>query len=78
MLKDVNPYELLYNELLELSHFQVLDLTVYILIHGEEWELKSKKFVLRALKDKLVGFDIYIIYRIHVKEQKRVITVKDL
>lgn len=52
--------------------------TVYILIQEEEQELKSEKFVQRALRNKLVEFDCYIIYHIYIKEHKQRIRVKDL
>lgn len=39
--------------------------------------MKSEKWALRALKGTLVGYG-HTIYRVHVKDQKRVIRVKDL
>ena len=41
-------------------------------------ELKSEKFVPRAMKGTLVGFDGHTIYRVHIEEQSRVIRAKDL
>lgn len=40
--------------------------------------LKSEKWALRALKKTLVGYDGYTIYRIHLKDQKKVIQIKNL
>lgn len=77
-LQGLSPYQELFKTLLNLAHLQVLGSTVYVLIHKVEQELKSEKFVPRVLKGKLVGFDSYTIYRVHIKEQNQVIRVKDL
>lgn len=77
-LQSLNPYQELFKTLPNLAHLQVLGSTIYILIHEEEREFKSEKFVPRALKGKLVGFDGHTIYRVHIEEQNRVIRVKDL
>lgn len=76
-LQGLSPHQELFKTPPNLAHLRVLGSTVYVLIH-EEQELKSEKFVPRALKGKLVGFDGYTIYRVHIDEQNRVIRVKDL
>lgn len=68
MLQDLSSHKSLHNKPAELSHLRILGFTVYILIHEEKQELKSEKFVLKALRDKLVGFDGYIIYHVYVKK----------
>ena len=40
--------------------------------------MKSEKWAPRALRGTLVGFDGHTIYRVHIKDQNRVIRVKDL
>lgn len=77
-LKGLSPHEELLHDLPDLSHLRILGSTVYVLIHEEERERKSEKFVPRALKGQLVGFDGHTIYPVHIEEQKRVIRVKDL
>lgn len=77
-LKSLSPHEEPLHDLPDLSHLQILGSTVYVIIHEEERERKSEKFVPRALKGQLVGFDGHTIYRVHIEEQKRVIRVKDL
>lgn len=73
----MSPHQELFKTPPNLAHLRVLGSTVYVLIH-EKRELKSEKFVPRALKGKLVGFDGHTIYRVHIEEQNRVIRVKDL
>lgn len=77
-LQGLSPYQELFKTLPNLAHLRVLGSIVYVLIHEEEREFKSEKFVPRALKGKLVGFDGHTIYRVHIEEQNRVIRVKDL
>ena len=77
-LQGLTPHQELFKTLPNLAHLRVLGSTVYVLIHKEEWELKSEKFVPCALKGKLVGFDGHTIYRVHIEEQNQVIIVKDL
>lgn len=77
-LQGLSPYQVLFKTLPNLAHLRVLGSTIYVLIHEKEREFKSEKFVLRALKGKLVGFNGYIIYRVHIEKQNRVIRVKDL
>ena len=40
--------------------------------------MKSEKWVPQVLKKTLVGFDGRTIYRVHIKDQNKVIRVKDL
>lgn len=77
-LKDLSSHESLQDKLPELSYFRVLESIVYVLIYEGKRERSSEKFVLRALRGKIVGFDGHTIYRVYVKEQKREIRVKDL
>lgn len=40
--------------------------------------MKSKKWALKILKDVLVGYNRHTIYQIHIKDQNKVIQVKNL
>ncbi len=65
-------------ELPNLHHFRVLGSTVYMFLHKEERTLKSAKWDAGVLKGKLVGFNGHTIYKVHIKDQNKVIRVKDL
>lgn len=77
-LNGLSPHQKLFNSPPDTTHLRVLGSTIYFLIHEEERELKSEKFVPRAMKGTLVGFDGHTIYRVHIEEQSRVIRAKDL
>ncbi len=62
----------------DIQHLRVLGSTVYVLLHEEERELKSEKWNPRALRGTLVGYDGHTIYRVHIREQNKVIRIKDL
>ena len=62
----------------DVSHLRVLGSTVYVFLHGEERSRKSEKWAPRALKGTLVGYDGHTIHRVHIKDQNKVIRVKDL
>lgn len=76
-LQGLSPHQELFKTPPNLAHLRILGSTVYVLVH-EERELKSEKFVPPALKGKLVGFNGHTIYRVHIEEQNRVISVKDI
>lgn len=44
-LKGLSPYQKLFNTPPDLTHLQVLGLTIYVFIHKEKQDLKSEKFV---------------------------------
>ena len=77
-VQNLSPHEAYTHELPDLSHLRVLGSTVYVFLHEEERTLKSEKWAPRALKGTLVGYDGHTIYRVHLKDQKKVIRVKDL
>lgn len=60
------------------QHLRILKSTVYVFFYEEEYTLKLAKCDAKALKRKLIEFDKYIIYKVHIKEQYKVIKVKDL
>ena len=62
----------------DVSHLRVLGSTVFVFLHEEERFRKSEKWAPRALKRTLVGYDGHTIHRVHIKDHKKVIRVKDL
>ncbi len=65
-------------DLLNLHHLRILGSTVYVFLHKEKRILKSAKWDSRAFKGKLIRFNKHTIYRVHIKDQKKVIRVKNL
>ena len=62
----------------DFQHLFILGFNVYIFLYKEKQHLKSAKWEARTLKSKLVGFDGHIIHRVYIKDQNKVIWVKDL
>ena len=76
---NATPYEAQGQEnTIDVSHLRVLGSTVYVFLYKEERSQKSEKWAPRALKGTLVGYDGHTIYRVHIKDQNKVIRVKDL
>ena len=61
----------------DVSHLCILGSTVYVFLHKEERSQKSEKWALRVLKGTLVDYDGHTIHRVHIKDQNKVIRVKD-
>lgn len=76
--QNLSPYKALTQDHPDIFHLRILGSTVYVFLHKEEQSLKSEKWAPRALKGTLVGYDGHTIYRVHIKEQNKVIRVKDL
>lgn len=72
-LQVLSFYKLYSHKPSDLAHLQILGSTVYIFLHEEEQTLRSEKWAPRALKETLVDHNDYTIYRIHLKDQKKVI-----
>lgn len=51
---------------------------MYILLHEVERVLKSEMWNPQALRRTLVRYDGYIIYRVYIQKQNKVIRIKDL
>lgn len=51
---------------------------MYVFVDEEKWFQKSEKWATRALKDILVSYNSYTIYKIYIKDQNKVIRVKNL
>lgn len=62
----------------DISHLRVLGSTVYVFLHEEEQSQKSEKWALKTLKSTLVGYNGRTIHRIYIKNQNKIIWVKDL
>ena len=73
-----NPYHAQQKIHPDIQHLRVLGSTVYVLLHEEERALKSEKWNPRALRGILVGYDGHTIYRVHIREQNKVIRIKAL
>lgn len=72
-LQNLSSYELYTHKLPDPSHLQVLGLTVYVFLHKKEQMLKLEKWAPRALKGTLVSYNGHTIYRVYLKDQKKVI-----
>lgn len=51
---------------------------MYILLHEDKRLIKSEKWALQILKRILVGYNGHIIYKVYIKEQQKVIEIKNL
>ena len=60
-LQNLSPHKTHFQERPNLSHLQILDSTVYVLLHKEERSMKLEKWAARALKGVLVGYDGHTI-----------------
>ncbi len=78
VLEGGNPHQALHNSPPSINHLRVLGSMVYVFIHEKKRNLKSEKFEARALKSTLIGYDGHTIYRVFIREQDKVIWVKDL
>ena len=74
----ISPIEMQNQAIQDLHHLRILGSNVYVFFHEEERSLKSAKWEVRALRQKLMGFDGHTIYRVHIEDQNKVIRVKDL
>ena len=80
-LSGKTPFEIYESKSPPLNHLRVLGSTVYVLIHEEERKganSKSAKFLPRAQRGVLCGYDGCTIYRVFLEKDYRVIRVKDL
>ena len=77
-VQNLSPHETYTHKLPNLSHLWIPGSTVYIFLYEEKQTLKSEKWALKALKRILMGYDGHTIYWVYLKDQKKVIWVKDL
>lgn len=76
-LQNLSSYKIFIHKFPDISQLQILGPTIYIFLHKEKLILKLAKWTPRALKDTLVSYTSYIIYRVYFKNQKKVIQVND-
>ena len=75
---NTTPHEAQSQKAADISHLRVLGSKVYVFLYKEEQSRKSGKWVPRALKGTLVGYKSHTIHRVYIKDQNKVIQVKDL
>lgn len=77
ILKNFSPQKAFTLKLPNVYHFQIFDSTTYVFLQKEKRILKSEKLVPKALKDVLVDYNSYTIYKIYFKNQRKIIYIKD-
>lgn len=79
LLSNATLYEAQSQEnITDMSHLRVLGSIVYVFLHKEEQSQKSKKWAPKVLKGTFVGYDGHTIHKIHIKDQNKVMQVKEL
>lgn len=78
VLERGNPHQALLNSSPNVNHLRVFGSIVYIFIYEQKQNLKLEKFETQALKSTLIKYDGHIIYRVFIREQDKVIWVKNL
>lgn len=77
MLQNLSHHKLLNKKPSVLNYLQLLGSILYVLIHKNKQDLKRKKFTPKVSKSQLVDFDSHTIFCMHIKNQNRVIRIKD-
>ena len=78
LANNLSFYEAHFHKKPDFLHLQILGSTIYVLLHEEKCSIKSEKWVSQALRGTLVGFDGHTIYKVYIKDQNRVIQIKNL
>ena len=73
----ISPIEIQNQAISDLYHLCNLGSNVYVFLHKKKQSLKSAKWKTHTFRGKLVRFNDYIIYWVHIKDQNKVIWVKD-
>lgn len=73
ILKRENFYQALLRIPLYINYLPILGLTVYIFIHKEKQNLKLEKFEVQVLKNILIKYNKYIIYKVFILKQDKII-----
>lgn len=74
----ISPIRIQNQAALDLYHLCILGSNVYIFFHKKKHSLKSAKWEAHTLKRKLIAFDSHTIYCVYIKDQNKVIWVKNL
>lgn len=69
----INPIKMQNQVPPDLHHLCIFGINIYVFFHEEEQSLKSAKWEACALQGALVGFDGYIIYKVYIEDQNKVI-----
>ena len=77
-LQNPSPYKVYSQEPPNLTYLQILGSTIYVLLPEKEQLIKSEKWASRILKRVLLGYDGHTIYWVYIKNQNKIIRVKDL
>lgn len=78
LANNLSPHKAHLYKNLDLLHLQILGSTIYIFLYEEEQTKKSEKWASQALREILIDFNRYIIYKIYIKDQNKLIQVKNL
>lgn len=78
LANNLSLYEAHFYKKPNLSYLQIPGSTIYVLLHKEKHLIKSEKWAPQALRETLVGFNGQTIYKVHIKDQNRVIWIKNL
>lgn len=62
----------------DMSHLRILCFTVYIFLHKKEQSQKWEKKAPKTQKKILMGYDSHIIYKVYIKDQNKVIQIKNI
>lgn len=73
LVNNLSLYKTHFYKKSSFSHLQILGSIIYIFLHKEKCIIKLEKWVLQILKRILIGFNRYIIYKIHIKDHNKVI-----
>ena len=74
----ISLIEMANQALPELHHLFILGSNIYVFLHKGKQSLKSANWEARALRRKFVGFNGHTVPMVHIKDQNKVIRVKDL
>lgn len=67
-LKNISFHETHFHKQPNLAHLQILSSTIYILLYKKKYLMKSEKWATQVLKRILVGYNRYIIYKVHIRK----------
>lgn len=61
-------HKIYFYKKLDLSYVQILGSTIYIFLWKKKCIIKLEKWVSQILRETLVDFNKYTIYRVHIKD----------
>ena len=78
LANNLNFHKTHFHKKPDLSHLRILGSTIYVLLYKKKRSIKSEKWASQVLRGTLVGFDGHTIYKVYIKDQNRVIRIKNL